>query len=290
MIYVSTGGNYKQTAAEVALDYFNNGIEGVELSGGKYSDTCQTDLIGLSSKVKFQVHNYFPPPSSPFVFNLASNNAEILALSIGHARSSINLAIALGRPVYSFHAGFRISPGVDELGQRLVSRPLVPREDALDIFGESISSIAEYARQEGATLLIENNVISKKNLMTFSEDPLLLTAPDEILTFMNGVPSNVGLLLDVAHLKVSSTAIGFDLVGAHQKLLPLIYGYHLSDNDGLSDSNEPISDDSWFWGDLVHGLDYYSLEIYNKSVQDLVLQEKLVKAKIAANIKKQKDS
>ena len=281
MIYISTGGHYRQTAVETALDYYQNGILGIELSGGAYSKTYFHDLKALPAQLQFQVHNYFPPPASPFVFNLASDAADISKLSIEHVRSAIRLAVALRRPVYSFHAGFRINPRVNELGRNLALCPLLDRTRALEIFGEHLTFLAEEALREGVTLLIENNVINKVNLASFGEDPLLLTQPDEISAFMRKVPSNVGLLLDVAHLKVSANALGFDLVAAHKQLQPWIKAYHLSDNDGSSDSNNAVSEESWFWDDLIRGLDYYSLEVYRTPTLELVVQRDLVAKRLA---------
>ena len=280
MIFISTGGRYLQTAVETALDYHRHGILGIELSGGVYSRTYFTDLKSLPKQLILQVHNYFPPPLNPFVFNLASEDIEIASLSIEHVRSAIRLAIALRRPIYSFHAGFRINPKVIELGQHLARRALLDRAKALELFLERLSALADDAKREGVTLLIENNVINRVNLAAFGEDPLLLTEPDEISTFMSKVPSNVGLLLDVAHLKVSGNALGFDVVAAHKHLRPWIKAYHLSDNDGTADSNSALSKESWFWSDLVRGLDYYSLEVYRTSTPELVAQRELVAMKL----------
>ncbi len=283
MIFISTGGRYRQTAVETALDYYEHGIFGIELSGGSHSETYYSDLMALPTQMRFQVHNYFPPPVSPFVFNLASYDTVISKLSIEHVRSAIRLAIALCRPIYSFHAGFRINPKVNELGRNLTQYPLLDRTTALDVFFERLTLLAEEAQQEGVTLLVENNVINKTNLALFGEDPLLLTHPDEISTFMSKVPSNVGLLLDVAHLKVSGTALGFDFVAAHKQLKPWIKAYHLSDNDGSADSNNSVSEESWFWDDLVRGLDYYSLEVYQTPTSELVVQRDFVATKLAEN-------
>jgi hypothetical protein len=281
MIFISTGGKYRQTAVETALDYYEHNILGVELSGGVYSETCVSDLLALPDQLRLQVHNYFPPPKDPFVFNLASGDTSISQISVNHVRSAMRLATALRRPVYSFHAGFRINPRVNELGRNLALSPLMERQTALDLFCERVTLLAEEARQEGVSLLIENNVINEANFKLFGEDPLLLTHPEEISTFMGSMPSNVGLLLDVAHLKVSGNALGFDIHTAHKQLQPWIKAYHLSDNDGTRDSNNAVSEDSWFWDDLVQGLNYYSLEVYQTTTKELVNLRDMVAAKLS---------
>jgi sugar phosphate isomerase/epimerase len=121
--------------------------------------------------------------------------------------------------------------------------------------------------------LIENNVITQANFSSFGEDPLLMTDPEAIISVMKEMPKNVGLLVDVAHLKVSAQTLKFDLIDGHEKLKPWIHGYHLSDNDGSVDSNEPVLADSWFWKHLLRGLDYYTLEVYGSSPQDLYYQQ-----------------
>jgi len=275
MIFVSTGGQRKETAVETAIEYINNDIRFIELSGGKYSPTYLNDLLELSQDAIFQVHNYFPPPEIPFVFNLASTNQEIARKSLFHVRQAIQLAARLDRKTYSFHAGFRIDPHVGELGQQLRKQKLLSRQAALDLFGDRVAMLAEEAKLEGVSLLVENNVINRKNLEIFGEDPLLLTDPNEMSWFMENCPSDVGLLLDVAHLKVSANTRSFNMVEAHEQVKRWVKGYHLSDNDGSKDTNYPISEESWFWHYIIPGLDYYSLEVYNQPICKLLEQKML---------------
>jgi sugar phosphate isomerase/epimerase len=281
MIFVSTGGVRLKTAAETAAELRQHGILGVELSGGAHSSTQEADLIASHNDLVFQVHNYFPPPAEPFVFNLASSDRDLAARSVEHVRSAMRLAVALGRPIYSFHAGFRINPAVSELGGPIQRRQLCDRATALCQFGEKMLVLAEEARREGVTLLVENNVLTAENFAAFGEDPLLLTHPDEIGDFMGTMPHNVGLLLDVAHLKVSARTLGFDAAAAHDQVKDRIQGYHLSDNDGRSDSNDPVVAGSWFWEVIRPDLDYYTLEVYRTSPAELAMQCELVKARLA---------
>lgn len=284
MIFLSTGGVGNQTAVETARHYFDNGIHCVELSGGAYSLTYMEDLAALPYGMHLQVHNYFPPPKFPFVFNLASTDSEIATRSLTHVRNAIRLSVMLRRPIYSFHAGFRINPSVNELGARLGKHSLLSRDVALQVFGERVAALAEEARREGVTLLVENNVINTPNFEIYGEDPLLFTNPDEIASFMEFAPSNVGLLIDVAHLKVSANTRSFDMIVAHEKIKRWVKGYHLSDNAGTADTNDPVSEESWFWEHLVRGLNYYTLEVYRQPISKLVEQYALTE-KILADAK-----
>jgi len=284
MIYVSTGGEPKHSAIETALRYFKSGINYVELSGGAFSPTYEADLKALPNNMYLQVHNYYPPSKIPFVLNLASANPLVSKKSISHVRRAIRLAVMLDCPTYSFHAGFCIDPDVRELGNQLGRHSLLARDHALQLFGDRLADLAEEARREGVTLLVENNVINKKNLDIFEDDPLLLTHPDEISWFMERSPSNVGLLLDVGHLKVSATAKSFDMVQAHEKIKGWIKGYHFSENDGTADTNDPVTANSWFWKYIVRGLSYYSLEVYNQQISTLTDQVDLAQTMLFSTI------
>ena len=86
------------------------------------------------------------------------------------------------------------------------------------------------------------------------------------------------LLIDVAHLKVSANSLGFDRLKFLKSVYPWIRACHLSDNDGLSDSNESVKEDSWFWKHIPSNLDYYSLEVYGKNPIELAEQVKLTQS------------
>lgn len=276
MVFVSTGGARDKSGVDTSAEYLENGICDVELSGGMYQPNQLSRLKALASGINFQIHNYFPPPKEPFVLNLASFDEVIAATSYQHVITAMNWAVELGRPVYSFHAGFLIDPHVKELGKSIQKRELNDRAKALEVFGEKIMSLSEIARQQGVSLLIENNVLSANNLQNFNGDPMLFSRPEEMTQFMCKMPDNVGLLLDVAHLKVSAKSLGFSPVEAHNQVRKYIKGYHLSDNDGLSDSNQAVTDKSWFWEVIQSGLDYYSLEVYKTAPDELFKQRELV--------------
>ena len=84
MIFVSTGGISNKPAYETSKLLIRNGIRNIELSGGSYDKDNLSELKKLKSEANFKVHNYFPPPEVPFVFNLGSSDAEILKKSKNH--------------------------------------------------------------------------------------------------------------------------------------------------------------------------------------------------------------
>ena len=69
----------------------------------------------------------------------------------------------------------------------------------------------------------------------------LMADPEEIDFVMNRVPKNIKFLLDVAHLKVSSNILNFDLSEAYDRIKNFVAAYHLSDNDGMNDTNDLIT-------------------------------------------------
>ncbi len=278
MIYISTGGYSNKSVCETIKYLSEFDLHDFELSGGKYSPSQNEDLKELSFSNNFIVHNYFPPPKDPFVLNLASLDSEIYERSFRHIKSSIKLASQLKSPYYSFHAGFLVDPKVSELGQSVKKRNLFDKNKALKRFISSVNLLSEFAIQNNVKLLIENNVLTKNNLNRFEQNPLLMVDIEGTLAILEKVSKNVGLLIDVAHLKVSARTLDFNPLEFLKIFSLHTNAYHLSDNDGISDSNQLVTKNSWFWPYIKKGLDYYSLEIYNRSPEELVSQLKLARS------------
>lgn len=266
MIYLSTGGFSELTFCEVSKLFDNKIVKGLELSSGKYSQTLQNDLLEVSKRFDIAMHNYFPVPKTPFVFNLASFDSEILEKSMEHARNAIALTAKFGGSVYSFHAGYLLDPDVNELGARIKSKKLNSRSEGLLHFIRNVNELSSFAKKFNISLLIENNVLSAANMESFGCNPLLMTDPTETKSIFDKVDSNVKLLIDVAHLKVSANTLKYDPVKFIKDFSAITKGYHISDNNGLEDSNEEFSRESWFVKHIRKDLSYYSIEVYEKDV------------------------
>jgi sugar phosphate isomerase/epimerase len=91
-----------------------NGVTGLELSA---LDDWQPELLAGTAR-RYLVHNYCPPPATPFVLNLASSDSLVLEQSLSHCRGAIDLSASLGAPVYAAHAGFAL-----DLEPRLLGDP-----------------------------------------------------------------------------------------------------------------------------------------------------------------------
>ena len=280
MIYISTGGFRGRAADTVSAELMSTGVTSIELSGGAYSETLLVDLQALMPDVRFQIHNYFPPPKDPFVLNLGSLDSLIGERSIAHVEQAISWCVALGADRYSFHAGFLLDPRVDELGKRIPSRGIFDRDECIEVFVSRVSRLAEIAEKAGVGLMIENNVLSAKNAVEFSTNPLLMCDPQECQKIMGLLPASVKQLIDVAHLKVSANSLNFDPSKMFDLCHERIAGFHLSDNNGMEDSNKPFADDSWFWPHLKAGVGYYSVEVYGSTPDQLLQQANLARSKL----------
>ena len=246
MIYVSTG-NFKNLTAPEAIRLFKkNNITNIELSGGKHFSNPQIKIRKLNKNLNLQVHNYFPPPKNPFVLNLCSENKYISLQSINLIKKNIRLTSKLKKKYYSFHAGFLIDLKYSDLGKSKKKIKLQNRQKGIKTFLKNINLISRYAKKNNVEILLENNVIGKSNYRLFRENPFLMSSVNEIYNIMKNTPNNVNLLLDIGHLKVSSKTLGFEKVDIFKKCEKWIKAFHISDNDGLEDTNGKIKLNSWF--------------------------------------------
>ena len=279
-IYISTGGFKSEPASKSVIKLINYGAKNIELSGGTYSPTNIKKLSFLKKEISFQIHNYFPPPRDPFVFNLASQDKLITQRSIKHVKNALEYCKKLNASHYSFHAGFLCDIKVSELGKKIKKKKLYDRKKSISIFLKRIKKLSILAKKNKITLLVENNVLSLKNKTEFRGNPLLMCDPEETLKIAKQFPTNVKLLIDVAHLKVSAKTLRFDPQMMFRKCKEYIGGYHLSDNDGKSDSNSVFTNKAWFWKYLNKDLDYFSVEVYNLDKKKFLNLKKIIFKKL----------
>lgn len=241
MIFVSTSCLKSELISESIEILAGHGIHNIELSGGTgYYPSIKNDLVHLKERygLNYIIHNYFPPPEKDFVINLASFDETIYKKSLLHAADAIALAGEIGAQKIGFHAGFLIDLKPEELGDSVKFGNAALLKEASDRFIASVKHLSEMSR--GVKLYFENNVISKKNYITFNKkNPFMLTCADDYYELVNRVDFN--LLLDIAHLYVSSSTLGFNFSHELEKLIDKTDYIHLSENDGESDNNQPLS-------------------------------------------------
>lgn len=247
-VFISSGAFPETDLSEVLKTAEAWGATRLELSSGL---AHRPDLpeIARAARGRFDLllHNYFPAPAQPFVLNLAALDPETLERSLAHCRRALDLSAELGGGFFSVHSGFAAHAQAGHLGRSWNDLAMVPLDVARETFINSVRELTAYAASIGLDFLIENNVLAPFNLRTDGLSPLLGVAPHELLEFVRLVDApNFGILLDAAHLKVSARTLGFDLSEAMEALLPVTRAFHLSDNDGTADTNQPFHSDAWF--------------------------------------------
>ena len=101
-VFISTCCIKNKYLSKICNLFYDNNINDVELSAGYYQKDVNKIIKKFSKKLNFQIHNYFPVPKKPFVFNLASEDPFIVSKSIKHAIRAIKISSRLNRKIYSF--------------------------------------------------------------------------------------------------------------------------------------------------------------------------------------------
>lgn len=249
----------------------NGWLGGIELSGGRHDADLSQNLDTLKkADTPLLLHNYFPPPKTPFVMNLSEVNDEKFVRTKKQIEQSILLSAKLSARFFGIHAGFLFSPEVSELGRTITPRAGLDRQTALQVMCERVIALSAYAERYGVRLLLENHVLSHTNLESVGSNFLLMVDPDEILSVLRLCEGRVGLLLDVGHLKVSANTLQFNFLEAFVALAHIAEGFHLSTNDGKSDQHLSISMNEPWLSLLPRDKAIYTLEAHSPSSQELI--------------------
>lgn len=276
-IFVSTSGT-KESSIVAAKGLLSIKNIGIELSGGANDEETVQELQLIHNLgIGLMLHNYFPPPKVPFVFNLASQRTDITNCSINLAKNAIRISSDLGSKYYAVHAGFLIDPVHTELGKPIAKKEVFESIAAIETFRKNIHELAIYAKKFGVKILVENNVLSSVNLKTYQSNFLLMVTPEEIFQMMDLLNEDVGFLLDVGHLKVSGHSLDFDYMKALILLNERVIGYHLSDNEGIADDHLKFNKDSWFLGKLNKNAQFATLEIHSQILEEIQSSINLLK-------------
>jgi len=260
MIYISSSTIKSKKISDSVEILANSGFRNIELSGGtEYYPGIKRDLLDFQQKyeINFLCHNYFPPPKENFVINLASLNDEIHNLSFQNIKKSIQLSKELGANKFAFHAGFFVEILPLEIGRTISNTKFYEKGKAIEKFVDSVKRLQDFAKD--IDLYIENNVYSKGNYEKYNgREILMLTCLEDFLELKNRF--DFKLLLDFARLKVSSTSMGLNFDKQITSLLRETDYLHLSDNDGMTDSNMPITNKTNYLS-IFEGLDISKYDI-----------------------------
>jgi len=266
MIFVSTSCIKNKLIKSSIEDLAINGFKNIELSGGtELYDDFEDDLFNLKEKysLNYRCHNYFPPPKKHFVLNLASLDNASFNNSFEHLKRVISLSKKLDSYKFGFHAGFYIDIRVNEIGKKISRNKLFDKEKSLQRFCEAFTKLKKIEPE--VTLFIENNVFSSTNAATYEgKNPFMMTSFLEYKALKEKI--DFSLLLDVAHLKVSSNSLGLDWENELTKMVVESNYIHISDNDGFHDLNNMLTKKSNFLSILSehdNSNKDFTLEVYD---------------------------
>ena len=258
LIFVSTAclPGVESITSRISL-YRRHGLNAIELGAGVSVDKDSLSQVA-EMECQFLVHNYFPPPSEPFVLNLASGDDGIRQRSLELVFRALALAARLGAPFYSVHAGFITDPTSFGTTSFVFPMPASPdkAQSTMDRFTTALEISVDHAQHLGVQILVENNVCSPE-----LRGKLLLQMADEFLTLFGLLPSPyLGMLLDTGHLNVTANTLDFDRMVFVEKVAPYVRALHVHDNDGTADTHQPVRPRSWVL-DVLRRPEFASLPI-----------------------------
>jgi sugar phosphate isomerase/epimerase len=272
MIYVSSSCVKAKTIGDAVRQLHAAGFQCIELSGGTQPyPEMENELRELQAKygLRFLCHNYFPPPSVPFVVNLASLNDQIYTMTMEHLQRAVQLSKLLNADKFGFHAGFLMDIPTDEIGRSIAQKKLFDRHAAIERFRSGFLELQELAGD--LKLYVENNVVSQTNLRNFEGiNPLLATDLHSIRELRG--PMSMNFIIDVAHLKVSCNTLGLNFTDELSTLLKESDYIHISDNDGAADTNQAFIRKSGLYEALKRNNlkgKTFTLEVYS-GMKDLI--------------------
>lgn len=231
------------------IDFCSQMECGLEFGSNSLDATLALDNI----TIPLLIHNYNPIPSDPFVLNLTATDPMQLSNSIEMVAYNLAVSFRYGLPFYGLHAGFLAPVESHMLGVGITGRAQ-PLTKSYNYYCERFAAGLLEAVQKANIpidypILIENNVIGAENYKR-GFAPHLMALDSEstgaLIDICRSCNLNVSLLFDVGHANVSAHQLGYDRHSYHNEVQSYIFAYHLSENNGLEDTNNPIKSNSWF--------------------------------------------
>ena len=277
--YVSSVAFREKNIDEIINTCENSNLN-LEFSSGLPYDSEMEEKF-LSASVNKLVHNYFPAPKEAFVLNLASVDESVRIKSINLCKKGIMLTANSNAPFYAAHAGFIFDPDPNELGKNFTNQSYYNKAESYNRFLQSVNELVSYAEKYNVVFCIENNVLTKVNFNTFGFKPFFGTEASELIDLKNKLDSeHFSILLDTAHLKISSNTLNLDLHDQINKVLPHIFGVHHSDCNGYYDTNDPVTSHYWFLKYMPSLADkIHVLEVKNQTVKKIKSQINILKSR-----------
>lgn len=224
-----------ESALRMQLDFLGGlDLETVELypgrldlirNGGLNEKGCSSVLDVLSS------YDFTYTAHAPYKTNLAS--PSILEISEKIARSCIDFCVKAKAQVLVLHSSY------------IIPKDEISESESLKTLADSVRRIAEYARDSGVLIGVENGDLGPTHLCR-RIDWLVEVVKDVDM-------NNVGITLDFGHAYVSAGFYRFDFLKAVEEALPYMIHAHVSDNFGRYNPLSPHDtnhDLNFGYGDL----------------------------------------
>ncbi|MFH1510959.1 MAG: sugar phosphate isomerase/epimerase family protein, partial [Candidatus Woesearchaeota archaeon] len=161
------------------------------------------------------VHCVFPPRKKPLMMNFGVDS-HIRKESTDTAKHAIDFCRKIDAPLYSMHTGY-LCP-IDEIGNQL--GPLISQKRAVENITFSLREVCDFARSYGIKVAIENSTARARHLLFFS--------PAQYGQLLRNVGSkNLGLMIDLGHLKASSVAHKFDPAAYFREVQHMVFALHV---------------------------------------------------------------
>jgi len=271
-LFVSTSCFNINSLTNQIIEAKKIGIKNLELSINISKQHYYNFNSIKTEKMKFLLHNYSPPPRKDFVLNLSSRDKKNLEKSINFCKKSIRLTHKLGGKFYSIHSGFSADVEPKHLGAKIPKSKVFDPKIGMEIFFKSIERLLKYAQSFNILILIENHLVSLKNIKEQSDNALILSNPKDLLDFVSYFKNkNLGILLDTSHAEITSKNLSFSKNLYFEYLGSNIKALHVSRSKNNLDLNLPIKKNFWFKKYLNKNLtyileyNYINKKIYNES-------------------------
>lgn len=247
MLYITSLCSSKKRIGDTVQELVQLGFRNIELTGGtKFYDTFEKDLFDLKKEyqLNFLIHNYFPPQPNDFHLNLASGSPDLKEKTLNIIEKAINLSRKFGNNLYSFHPGLKNDLTLDLKGKFFVKSNEISNKKE-NIY-HLIDIIINKLNTNSFRIALENLYpLILPNLHSF------IATQSDIEEFLNYYKDrqNVGFLLDLGHLNVAANYFKFYkkkiLNDLFSKYPDKIFEFHISENDGRTDSHKVSLVDSW---------------------------------------------
>jgi sugar phosphate isomerase/epimerase len=205
--------------------------------------------------VRFIFHNYFPAPERSIILNLTSADRAKREAAWQIVANATALARRTGVPLYGVHPGYlRDGTANEQTGMFDFAGRARSLDDCLDVitgdFRRFYADLGLEAANARVFLALENLFPDRDGRPTS-----IMCTLDEIERVIAAYAStDLGILVDLAHLGISAGLLGFDREEFLDRLLAAhgdrVYEVHLSDNDGRADLHEKLSRETWALGAL----------------------------------------